>query len=78
MATGKVVSLALVSIYNQGEAGVASAKSGIDLLHDRLKAWQRYGTTRVPLVAESCLGRALDSTEVESPSKENFLPRQTV
>jgi arginase len=44
MATGKVVVLALVSIYNQGDSGAASVKSGIELLRNALQSWRRHGT----------------------------------
>jgi arginase len=50
MATGKVVALSLVSIYNQGDTGAISMKSGIDLLRGGLQSWHAHGTTRLPLV----------------------------
>lgn len=50
MATGKVVALALVSIYNQGEDGKMSVKSGVELLRCGLGAWQAHGTAHLPLV----------------------------
>ncbi len=53
MATGKVVALALVSIYNQGEDGATSVKSGIELLRGGLKSWHQHGTARLPLVSAS-------------------------
>jgi len=49
MATGKVVALALVSIYNQGDDGATSVKSGIELLKGGLQSWCQHGTVRLPL-----------------------------
>lgn len=49
MATGKVVALALVSIYNQGDAGKISVRSGIELLRGGLLSWRQHGTARLPL-----------------------------
>ena len=49
MATGKVVALALVSIYNQGDDGATSVKSGIELLRGGLQSWRDYGTVDLPL-----------------------------
>jgi len=49
MATGKVVALALVSIYNQGVAGATNMKSGIELLKGSLQSWRDHGTADLPL-----------------------------
>lgn len=49
MATGKVVALALVSIYNHGEEGKTSVSSGIELLRGGLQSWRQHGTVRLPL-----------------------------
>lgn len=49
MATGKVVALALVSIYNHGEEGKTSVASGIELLRGGLQSWRQHGTVRLPL-----------------------------
>lgn len=51
MATGKVVALALVSIYNQGDDGATSVKSGIELLRGGLHSWCQHGTVRLPLAS---------------------------
>jgi arginase len=47
MACGRVTALALVSIYNQGEAGAVSMASGIQLLRGALGCWRCFagGTT---------------------------------
>ncbi|MBU1050556.1 arginase family protein [Candidatus Bipolaricaulota bacterium] len=50
MATGKVVALSLVSIYNQGSAGRVSVQSGIKLLRGGLNAWKHHGTAILPLI----------------------------
>ncbi|MEE8593323.1 MAG: arginase family protein [Candidatus Bipolaricaulota bacterium] len=49
MATGKVVALALVSIYNHGDEGKTSVASGIELLRGGLQSWRRHGTVNLPL-----------------------------
>ncbi len=51
MATGKVIALALVSIYNQGDDGATSVKSGIELLRGGLQSWCQHGTVRLPLAS---------------------------
>jgi len=48
MATGKVVALALVSIYNRGEEGSVSVASGIELLRHGLRSWRTHGTAALP------------------------------
>ena len=53
MATGKVVALALVSIYNQGDDGATSVKSGIELLRGGLQSWRRHGTVTLSLASTS-------------------------
>jgi len=50
MTTRKVVALALVSIYNHGEEGAMSVKSGIELLRGGLQSWRQHGTVDLPLV----------------------------
>ena len=49
MATGKVVALALVSIYNHGDEGKTSVASGIELLRGGLQSWRQHGTVNLPL-----------------------------
>jgi len=49
MATGKVVALALVSIYNQGEDGPTSIRSAIELLRRGLLSWKGHGTATLPV-----------------------------
>ena len=53
MATGKVAALALVSIYNRGEAGKISVRSGIELLRGGLQAWARHGTVSLGRVVQT-------------------------
>ncbi|MBU0595627.1 arginase family protein [Candidatus Bipolaricaulota bacterium] len=49
MATGKVVTLALVSIYNRGDEGRLSMASGIELLRRGLASWRTHGTASLPV-----------------------------
>ena len=49
MSTGKVVALALVSIYNHGDKGKTSVASGIELLRGGLQSWRQHGTVDLPL-----------------------------
>ncbi len=44
MATGKLVTFALVSVYGQGEGAETSIASGIELLRGGLTRWAKYGT----------------------------------
>ncbi|MFC2079213.1 arginase family protein [Candidatus Bipolaricaulota bacterium] len=50
MATRKVIALALVSIYNQGDDGATSVKSGIELLRGGLHSWSNHGAANLPLL----------------------------
>ena len=43
MSTGKVVALALVSIYGEGEGSQVSVASGIELIRGGLQSWRKYG-----------------------------------
>jgi arginase len=43
MATGKVVALAVVSVYSEGEGSERAVASGIELIRGGLDAWQRHG-----------------------------------
>jgi arginase len=43
MATGKVVALAVVSVYGAGEGSAVSVASGIELIRSGLESWRRYG-----------------------------------
>ena len=43
MATGKVVALAVVSVYGEGEGSETSVASGIALIRGSLTAWQKHG-----------------------------------
>ncbi len=47
MATGKVVALAVVSVYGQGDGCQVSVASGIELIRAGLEAWRRYGMPEV-------------------------------
>lgn len=44
MATGKVVALAVVSVYGSGPGSEISVPAGIELIGGGLEAWRRYGT----------------------------------
>jgi arginase len=46
MATGKVVALAVVSVFGQGEGRDVAVASGIELIRGGLDAWRRYGLPR--------------------------------
>jgi arginase len=46
MATGKVVALAIVSVYFKGESDV-DIQSGIEMLSGALRAWKRHGTCEI-------------------------------
>ncbi len=50
MATGKVVALAVVSVYGEGEGSQRSVASGIELIRSGLESWRRYGA---PTLANS-------------------------
>lgn len=43
MATGKVIALAVVSVYGQGEGSEVSVASGTELIRAGLESWQRHG-----------------------------------
>jgi hypothetical protein len=43
MATGKVVTFALVSIGNDGEGGDVAVISGVELLRGSMELWRRHG-----------------------------------
>lgn len=43
MATGKVVALAVVSVYGEGEGSETSVASGIELIRGSLERWQQHG-----------------------------------
>jgi len=43
MATGKVVALAVVSVYGEGEGSERTVASGIELLRGSLASWQQHG-----------------------------------
>jgi arginase len=43
MATGKVISYAVVSIYAEGEGAETSIASGIELIRYGLESWSRHG-----------------------------------
>jgi arginase len=43
MATGKVATFAVVSVYGEGEGKERSVQSGIALIQGGLEAWLRYG-----------------------------------
>ena len=43
MSTGKVVALAVVSIYGEGEGSETSVASGIELIRGGLESWSAYG-----------------------------------
>ena len=51
LSTGKVVAMALVSIYNTGGSGAVSVRSGIQLLRHGLESWQGYGTAELPFAS---------------------------
>ncbi|MEZ4614224.1 MAG: arginase family protein [Caldilineaceae bacterium] len=43
MATGKVVALAVVSVYGEGEGSATTVASGIELIRGSLAAWKAHG-----------------------------------
>jgi arginase len=43
MATGKVVALAVVSVFNKGEDSRVTVTSGIELVRASLASWRRHG-----------------------------------
>jgi arginase len=43
MATGKVVALAVVSVYGEGAGSATSVASGIGLIEGGLRSWRRHG-----------------------------------
>jgi arginase len=49
MATGKVVALAIVSVFNQGESSQVTVASGIELVRAGLKSWRHHGQPDVAL-----------------------------
>lgn len=50
MATGKVVALAVVSVYGEGEGSEISVASGIELFQTGLEAWRKHGLPAVATV----------------------------
>lgn len=44
MATGKVVTFAIVSVWRDGDGGDVAMASGLELLRGGLESWQRYRT----------------------------------
>ena len=50
MATGKVVALAVVSVYGEGEGSEVSIRSGIELIGTGLEEWRHYGLAAAPIV----------------------------
>jgi arginase len=50
MATGKVVALAVVSVYGEGEGSEISVASGKELIRGSLAVWRRYGLPAVTAV----------------------------
>ena len=49
MATGKVVALALVSVYHRGEEGEVSMASAIEVLRAALESWALHGMAALPI-----------------------------
>ncbi len=49
MATGKVVALAVVSVFNQGEGSQTTVASGIRIVQAGLESWRRHGQPKVAL-----------------------------
>jgi arginase len=49
MATGKVVALAVVSVYGEGQGSDVSVASGIELIRGGLASWRRYGLPEIGL-----------------------------
>jgi arginase len=49
MATGKVATYAIVSVWADGEGGETAVASGIDLLRGGLESWRRHG---VPAISQ--------------------------
>jgi arginase len=47
MATGKVVTFAIVSVWQDGEGGDVSLASGLELLRGGLESWRRHGTPEI-------------------------------
>jgi hypothetical protein len=45
MATGKVVTYAIVSVWADGEGGDVAVDSGLQLLRGGLESWQRARVT---------------------------------
>ena len=43
MATGKVATYAIVSVWTDGEGGETAVASGVELLRGGLESWRRYG-----------------------------------
>jgi arginase len=43
MATGKVATLAIVSVWADGEGGETAVSSGVELLRAGLESWRRHG-----------------------------------
>jgi arginase len=47
MATGKVVTYAVVSVWANGEGGDVTMRSGVELLKSGIESWRRYGVPDV-------------------------------
>jgi arginase len=52
MATGKVVALAVVSIFNRGESSRKTVSSGIELVRAGLASWRRHGQPNTTIMRE--------------------------
>ena len=50
MATGKVIALAVVSVYGAGEGHEVAVASGIELIRGSLEAWRRYGMPKIAIL----------------------------
>lgn len=48
MATGKVATFAVVSVYGEGEGSEISQQSGIGLIRGGLERWRKYGMAASP------------------------------
>jgi hypothetical protein len=44
MATGKVATYAIVSVWADGEGGATAVDSGTELLREGMSSWRRHGS----------------------------------
>ena len=55
MATGKVTTYAIVSVWADGQGGQTAVASGVELLRGGLESWGRHGVPELSTIANPSL-----------------------